>query len=156
MNENFPEISPDFLLLPLEMEFDSRSETSSISESTYQRSEVSSIADTASTASTQHTRGSAVFESTHFADAQTTENAMQNAAVEHLPFGTRRLPDGRIVRKADLFNRKDHREVDQHNNTVMADKFLRQLCREHNGYSTPSLNDTLYLHFKGAPVMSRE
>ena len=32
---------------------------------------------------------------------------------------------------------------------VMSKAELLQVCEEHGGYSTPSLNDTLYLHYKG-------
>ncbi|KAJ3218509.1 Dynein assembly factor 1, axonemal [Dinochytrium kinnereticum] len=34
-------------------------------------------------------------------------------------------------------------------NTLMTVKYLKQLCSEQNLYQTPSLNDKLYLHFKG-------
>lgn len=35
--------------------------------------------------------------------------------------------------------------------TIITPKFLKQLCLDpkHGGYSTPHLNEKLYLHFKG-------
>ena len=68
---------------------------------------------------------------------------------EVLPYGSRRLADGRLLRKAEMKNYRDAREIDEKGQTVMTPKFLKQLCRQHNGYSTPDLNDRLYLHFKG-------
>ncbi|KAI9333060.1 hypothetical protein DFJ73DRAFT_854942 [Zopfochytrium polystomum] len=47
------------------------------------------------------------------------------------------------------FFRRDAREVDDKGNTKMTLKYLKQLCLEQKLYSTPQLNDKLYLHFKG-------
>lgn len=33
--------------------------------------------------------------------------------------------------------------------TEMTPKFLKKLCKEHSLYTTPSINDKLYLHYKG-------
>lgn len=72
-----------------------------------------------------------------------------------LPFGSRRLADGRVLRRMNPMDRKDLREVDVETGAVvMADKFLKQLCRQHDGYATPELNDRLYLHFKGRRAVS--
>jgi hypothetical protein len=63
------------------------------------------------------------------------------------------LPDGRRLRKADPKNFRDQRMVDTNGNTVMTTGFLRQLCKENKLYSTPELNDKLYLHFKGTTIL---
>lgn len=60
------------------------------------------------------------------------------------------LDDGRLLRKADLTKRRDCKYVDKEGYTVMTLRYLKQLCGEQKGYNTPSLNDKLYLHFKGS------
>jgi hypothetical protein len=40
--------------------------------------------------------------------------------------------------------------IDHDGNAVMTLPYIRQLCKEQKLYSTPELNDKLYLHFKGA------
>lgn len=45
--------------------------------------------------------------------------------------------------------RKDLRTVDAKGNTLMTVPYIKQLCKEQKLYQTPSLNDILYLHFKG-------
>ena len=54
------------------------------------------------------------------------------------------------LRKANPDNYKDHQMVDAHGNTVLTQKYLKQLCREQGGYQTAELNDKLFLHFKGS------
>lgn len=81
------------------------------------------------------------------------EVAHSRLSQESLPFGSRRLPDGRILHKADISNRRDYREVDEKGNVVMTEKFLKQLCREQGGYASPELNDRIYLHFKGHSLL---
>lgn len=44
---------------------------------------------------------------------------------------------------------RDCRETDEKGNTLMTLKYLKQVCREQKLYSTPELNDNIYLHFKG-------
>ena len=34
-------------------------------------------------------------------------------------------------------------------NTLMTERYLKQLCKEQKLYQTPELNDIIYLHFKG-------
>ncbi|ORX87981.1 hypothetical protein BCR32DRAFT_263849 [Anaeromyces robustus] len=41
------------------------------------------------------------------------------------------------------------REVDKKGNTLMTEKYIKQLCREQKLYVTPELNDKIYLHYKG-------
>lgn len=61
-----------------------------------------------------------------------------------------------ILRKADPRNYKDHRMVDAKGNTVLTEKYLKQLCREQGGYQTAELNDKLFLHFKGKRARFRD
>ena len=42
-----------------------------------------------------------------------------------------------------------NKENSNNNFPCMTSRELRDICLKHDGYSTPSLNDTLYLHFKG-------
>ncbi|OUM70262.1 hypothetical protein PIROE2DRAFT_1678 [Piromyces sp. E2] len=44
---------------------------------------------------------------------------------------------------------RDCREVDKKGNTLMTEKYIKQLCREQKLYVTPELNDKIYLHYKG-------
>ncbi|KAI9012802.1 hypothetical protein BC832DRAFT_589781 [Gaertneriomyces semiglobifer] len=44
---------------------------------------------------------------------------------------------------------RNAKEVDEKGNTLMTVKYIQQLCREQKLYSTPELNDKLYLHYKG-------
>jgi len=39
--------------------------------------------------------------------------------------------------------------VDKKGNTLMTEKYIKQLCREQKLYVTPELNDKVYLHYKG-------
>ncbi|KAI8833671.1 hypothetical protein BJ741DRAFT_710187 [Chytriomyces cf. hyalinus JEL632] len=54
-----------------------------------------------------------------------------------------------LARPPRRFFGRDAREVDDKGNTKMTPKYLKQLCLEQNAYSTASLNDKIYLHFKG-------
>ncbi|KAI8615771.1 hypothetical protein BC830DRAFT_1121018 [Chytriomyces sp. MP71] len=54
-----------------------------------------------------------------------------------------------LARPPRRFFGRDAREVDEKGNTRMTPKYLKQLCLEQQAYSTPSLNDKIYLHFKG-------
>jgi dynein assembly factor 1 len=45
--------------------------------------------------------------------------------------------------------RKNPIEKDDKGNVLMTVPYIKQLCKEQKLYNTPSLNDKLYLHFKG-------
>ena len=45
--------------------------------------------------------------------------------------------------------RKSKPELDKSGRVIMSKKYLKDLCLEKELYSTPSLNDILYLHFRG-------
>ncbi|KAL3757208.1 hypothetical protein ACHAWU_008013 [Discostella pseudostelligera] len=55
------------------------------------------------------------------------------------------------VETNETLNRIDGYEHDDHlaSLPIMSKAELKKVALEHGGYSTPSLNDTLYLHFKG-------
>ena len=40
-------------------------------------------------------------------------------------------------------------ETDEKGLHLLTEKFIRDLCESNGQYATPSLNDTLYLHYKG-------
>ncbi|KAJ3052876.1 Dynein assembly factor 1, axonemal [Rhizophlyctis rosea] len=45
--------------------------------------------------------------------------------------------------------RRNPIEKDLKGNTLMTERYIKHLCKEQKLYSTPELNDKLYLHFKG-------
>ena len=49
----------------------------------------------------------------------------------------------------NLSTRKYKPELDKSGRVIMSKKYLKELCLERELYSTPSLNDILYLHFRG-------
>lgn len=55
------------------------------------------------------------------------------------------------VEAVESLNQMDGSEDDDHlaSLPIMSKAELKKVALEHGGYSTPSLNDTLYLHFKG-------
>jgi hypothetical protein len=83
-------------------------------------------------------------------DEVNTSNKVESLQNIILQPGQVLLPDGRLLKKADPNNRRDHRMVDGEGNTVLTEKYLKQLCKEQGGYQTPELNDKIYLHFKGS------
>lgn len=48
------------------------------------------------------------------------------------------------IRKKEFIPEKDER-----GRLLMTEEYLKNICENSQGYSTPYLNDTLYLHFKG-------
>ena len=40
-------------------------------------------------------------------------------------------------------------DTDEKGRPILTEKFIRDLCESNGQYATPSLNDTLYLHYKG-------
>ena len=40
-------------------------------------------------------------------------------------------------------------EKDDNGVNILTEAYIRELCEQNGQYTTPSLNDTLYLHFKG-------
>lgn len=51
--------------------------------------------------------------------------------------------------KQRAFQRKVERELEEMNKAPrMTKEFIKNNCRQHKLYSTPYLNDILYLHFK--------
>lgn len=45
-------------------------------------------------------------------------------------------------------------EVDEDGNNIVTEKYLKELCEENGQFQTCSLNDTLYLHYKGIRIDS--
>ena len=50
---------------------------------------------------------------------------------------------------ATLKPRKAVMDVDENDNKIVTERYLKDLCEENGQYATPRLNDTLYLHYKG-------
>ena len=40
-------------------------------------------------------------------------------------------------------------DKDEHGKAYITDRYLKELCEENGQYTTPALNDALYLHYKG-------
>ena len=40
-------------------------------------------------------------------------------------------------------------DKDEDGHNIITSRYLKELCEENGQYATPSLNDTLYLHYKG-------
>jgi hypothetical protein len=40
-------------------------------------------------------------------------------------------------------------DKDEDGHNILTERYLRDLCEENGQFSTPALNDTLYLHYKG-------
>jgi hypothetical protein len=40
-------------------------------------------------------------------------------------------------------------DKDEDGHSIITDRYLKELCEENGQFSTPALNDTLYLHYKG-------
>ena len=40
-------------------------------------------------------------------------------------------------------------DKDEDGQSIITDRFLKLVCEENGQFSTPALNDTLYLHYKG-------
>jgi hypothetical protein len=59
------------------------------------------------------------------------------------------LPTSQMISERASLWRKDPRETDEKGNVLMTVPYIKLLCKEQKLYSTPSLNDKLYLHFKG-------
>ena len=54
-----------------------------------------------------------------------------------------------LVYKMDLKAKKFKPDVDENGRVVMNQRYIKRLCEEQGLYLTPSVNDKLYLHFKG-------
>ena len=40
-------------------------------------------------------------------------------------------------------------DKDENGKNIITERYLKELCEENGQYSTPALNDALYLHYKG-------
>ena len=40
-------------------------------------------------------------------------------------------------------------ESDERGRPILTEDYIREICESNGGYATPSLNDSLHLHFKG-------
>lgn len=91
------------------------------------------------------------YEATSAQNKANQESAARNleALNAALPAFEMIMPDGRRLKKADKSTLRDAKFVDEDGHAVMTEKYLKQICREQKAYTTPSLNDKVYFHYKG-------
>lgn len=54
-----------------------------------------------------------------------------------------------LTKKDKLRNAVAEMDKDEEGNNIITERYLRVLCEENGQFTTPALNDTLYLHYKG-------
>jgi hypothetical protein len=95
------------------------------------------------------------FESTDSQNKSVKESKARNLEALNalLPVFEMIMPDGRRLKKANQSTLRDAKFVDENGHAVMTEKYLKQICREQKAYSTPSLNDKVYFHYKGTHII---